>query len=193
VTKTSGGNVTSIAAHFNNNGTVTVSDSELHLGTTNGNGTSTGDFVVDAGTILGIAGTNDMTGASTFTGAGGMVYNNGGTTTINGSYSLGGTLEVKNGTLQFTIALNATDDVAVSGGTLDLTLASSVTGSVVLTSNGRLIAAAALPISGTLDQSNSSILTGAGTVTVTGDFNWMGGTQSGVSGVTIANSGMNLS
>ncbi|MFC1775926.1 hypothetical protein ACFL3I_01130, partial [Pseudomonadota bacterium] len=167
ITKSAGSGITEIQASFNNNGTILVSSGELWMGHTNGVGTSTGVFQVDAGKILGISGTNTMTAASSFTGDGGFVFNAGGTTVIQGSYNLQGTLGVKGGTLSFANPVSIEDDVTVtSNGTLEYTQASVINADVYL-SGGNLIAAGTLPISGILQQSGGT-LKGTGKVTVAG-------------------------
>jgi hypothetical protein len=191
LSKNAGSGVAIIETHFHNSNAVTVSMGELHLGHSASTATSTGSFQVDAGTILGVAGNNTMTAASSFTGDGGFLFINGGTTVIQGSYGLTGTLEVKKGTLSFEVPVSIEDHVSISGGTLGYTMAPSAINADVLMTTGTLMTAVDLPISGMLEQS-SGTMTGSGKVTVAGMFNWAKGTQSG-DGETVANGGMVMS
>jgi len=188
--KLAGSDVTKIVAAINNAGTVTVSSGDLWLGHTSSSGASSGLFEVSSGSILGISGTNNMTGDSAFAGAGGFLRVVGGTTTIQGSYLLSGPLEVKNGTLIFANPVTFSDDVTVKNGILEYTQPTSVNANVLI-SGGTLTAPDTLLISGTLEQTGG-ILKGVGTVTVSGLFTWTGGAQA-ESGETIANGGLSLS
>ena len=89
VSKTGGSALSAIQANFNNPGLVSVSMGELHVGKTSvTSGTSSGNYQVGTGATLGVSGSNTMNG--TFTGDGGFFCHNGGATTINNTYTLGG-------------------------------------------------------------------------------------------------------
>jgi len=167
---------------------VTVSSGELWVGHTSTGTSSTGDFEVVSGSVLGIKGANTMAAGSSISGAGGLVYFGSGTTAIQGGYTLTGPLEVKGGTLSFANAGNV-GNITVTSGTLEFTQAVTVNADVLM-SNGTLTPAGAMSISGMLEQ-NGGTLKGDGTVTVAGLFTWTRGTQEG-GGETVANGGMML-
>ena len=183
--------MTKIAANFINNGAVSVTSGELQMGRTDGSGTSIGSFTVSAGSIIGIHGNHNFTGAS-FTGEGGfrMVASTG-MTTIGGTYTLAGPLIANGGKVSFTIPITVSDNITVTNGDLEFNAATTVSADVELAGNGDFIANASVPVSGSFMQSSSSTLDGTGTVTVAGKYTWQSGTQQG-SGETIADGGIDI-
>ncbi len=189
ITKSAGSGLTELMAQVNNSGTMVVSQGELRLGRSAVTATSGGSFEAASGALLSLSGIHNMTGAS-FSGDGGLTYLGGSTTSINGSYSMGGPLRVQSGTLTISTAVDLTDDVTVSGGTLGFAASSSsITGDVFIT-NGTLDTSVALQVTGALTQSGGN-LTGTGTMTMSDKVTWTSGTQSG-SGETVADDGIDI-
>ncbi|WP_107667239.1 hypothetical protein [Cyanothece sp. BG0011] len=155
--KSAGDDRFTIGTVFNNTGTVEANNGILDLG---GGGDHTGDFQGTATLEFG-GGTHNLSSNTTVSVR--DVLFSAGTVNLAGDYALpsGGTTTVSGGTANFTgtITGNNIGDVTLSNGTLNLSTGSSVTATSVVHTAGTL--------------------TGSDDLTVTGNYDWDGGTQSG--------------
>jgi hypothetical protein len=134
--RSSGNNIATIGAVFNNTKTVQLKTGTLRL---SGGGTSSGDINGDAATILRFGSSYELTAAGTVTSAGLVDFNSGtvnvaaaynvtGSTTVSGNtatanftgavVSVGSLLTITSGTANFNTNSVATTDLVLSGGTL---------------------------------------------------------------------------
>ena len=190
-------NVLGIA--FNNTGTVNVSSGVLAL---NGGGTSTGSFVVSSGGTLRFAGgTHNLNAGSSITGAGNVEFGDplafvslGSTWSFNaGTYNVGGTTFIKDGTASFN-APATTAALDVSGGSLLGTGTLAVTGNLHWT-GGAMQGTGTINVAGlasTISGSNASLTLGrrlnnTGTMTMNGG--WIYVSASGTTPGVLNNSG----
>jgi len=153
--KNAGTGTSTITVPCGNSGTVQANSGTLALTLTD----STGSFTIAAGAMLGLNGTANLSPASGISGDGNVTVI-GGALTNQGAFAVNGTNTFSGGTACFLGNCSLTSPVLVSGGNLILNGAGPVN-----------------PISLNL---SSGSLSGSQAVTVTGLFNWSGGSLGGI-------------
>ncbi|MBC7834920.1 MAG: hypothetical protein H7Y88_07445 [Phycisphaerales bacterium] len=154
--------ISSVPVAFNNTGTVTVSAGQLLM---NSGGIHSGDFSVATGTTLGVGGDHTFAPGSDIAGNGNLLVASG-TSSYAGSISTSGSATFTGGT--FTISGSfSSASVVVSGG--------------IVAFNG--------PASTSALALSAGVVTGSGNLTVTGVFNWTGGTLDGTGQLIISPTG----
>ena len=146
---------------FNNDGTVHVQSGALRV---NGDGTHSGDFIIDAGTGLRFGGDHTIDAASTITGGGEFEIVNG-MTQFGGSSTIGTSVIVSGGNAIFDDDRTLDLSLTVSGGTISGGADLTVNGSLPFTAgviggSGEILAQGGLNVSGV----STKEITGGGTV-----------------------------
>ncbi len=164
VQKTAPAGTANIGIIFNNTGSVDVQAGTLAV---SAGGSSGGTITTEAGATFNITGPYTLQGGI-FSGPGTFLVNGSGNVTVSAPTSLPN-LTVSGGSVTANAALGVTN-FTVSGGTVTANAGAITAGNLAL-------------VGGTF---GGGTLTGPGTVTVNGAFNWTGGTLSG-SGDTVLN------